>query len=237
LVYCTCLPEKGEIRLLRIENVSFSYKVKKIKKTILEDFSISLQDGENLCICGSSKSGKSSLVYLMSGLKKPDAGKIFFNNIELNLLTKKKLEELRHKEFGFIFREHFLINYLSIRENIMIAAVKRESESKRRFENFCEILGIAEIMDAFPYQLSSAQKHRAAIARALVNSPKILFADEPMAELDCKSQIQLMNLLLDYCAGSGCSVIMTAGDCQTESFFDNKIYLNTPLTCTGALNG
>jgi len=219
--------------LLRIENVSFSYKVKKIKKTILEDFSISLQDGENLCICGSSKSGKSSLVYLMSGLKKPDAGKIFFNNIELNLLTKKKLEELRHKEFGFIFREHFLINYLSIRENIMIAAVKRESESKRRFENFCEILGIAEIMDAFPYQLSSAQKHRAAIARALVNSPKILFADEPMAELDCKSQIQLMNLLLDYCAGSGCSVIMTAMDSHTESFFDNKIHLKSLLTSAG----
>ena len=219
--------------MLRIENVSFSYKVKKIKKTILEDFSISLQDGENLCICGSSKSGKSSLVYLMSGLKKPDAGKIFFNNIELNLLTKKKLEELRHKEFGFIFREHFLINYLSIRENIMIAAVKRESESKRRFENFCEILGIAEIMDAFPYQLSSAQKHRAAIARALVNSPKILFADEPMAELDCKSQIQLMNLLLDYCAGSGCSVIMTAMDSHTESFFDNKIHLKSLLTSAG----
>ncbi|HQO12863.1 MAG TPA: ATP-binding cassette domain-containing protein, partial [Petrotogaceae bacterium] len=121
-----------------MEKVSFSYKVKKLKKNILEDFSISLQSGENLCICGDSKSGKSTLLYLMSGLKKPDAGSVFFNSMALNRMEKKKLEELRQKEFGFIFQKHFLINYLSIRENIMIAAVKRENESKRRLELFCE---------------------------------------------------------------------------------------------------
>ncbi len=219
--------------MLRMEKVSFSYKVKKLKKNILEDFSISLQSGENLCICGDSKSGKSTLLYLMSGLKKPDAGSVFFNSMALNRMEKKKLEELRQKEFGFIFQKHFLINYLSIRENIMIAAVKRENESKRRLELFCEMLGITELMDTFPYQLSPVQKYRVSIARALINSPKIIFADEPMANLDCTNQRLLVNLLFDYCERSGCSVIMTTMDSHTESFFDNKIHLKSLLTSAG----
>jgi putative ABC transport system ATP-binding protein len=143
----------------------------------VDGVSLEVQAGEFVGILGPSGSGKSSLLYLLAGLKSPSGGTIRFREKALDVLPPREMAALRRKEFGFIFQNHFLINYLTGEENVRTAG---EGDAGRLFED----LRVAHCRDKFPWQMSAGEKQRIAIARAVIHRPSVVFADEPTASLD-----------------------------------------------------
>lgn len=143
----------------------------------VDGVSLEVKEGEFVGILGPSGSGKSSLLYLLAGLKSPTGGAILFRERPLTALSPRETAALRRREFGFIFQNHFLINYLTGEENIRTGG---GGEIPRLLEE----LRVGHCRDKFPWQMSAGEKQRIAIARAVVHRPSVVFADEPTASLD-----------------------------------------------------
>jgi putative ABC transport system ATP-binding protein len=163
----------------------------------LKNVDFSLEKGEMVGISGPSGSGKSSLLYLLSGLKKPMSGTVYYRDMDLQDLSQQAAAALRKKEFGFIFQKHFLIEYLSVLDNILIASGRNKSDHAYA-ECLLERLSISNISNKKPYQLSGGQRQRAAVARALINKPSVIFADEPTVSLDHRNAREVMNVLSEF---------------------------------------
>ncbi|WP_238883066.1 ABC transporter ATP-binding protein [Clostridium sp. YIM B02551] len=161
----------------------------------IKDINITFNSGELYGILGPSGCGKSTLLYLLSGLRRPTSGKVLFDDINIGELNDKELSSFRMKNFGFIFQRHFLVNYLSTLDNVLVP-VDKEANKYREFaqEMLCD-LGLKELMNKKPYEISGGQRQRVAIARALINRPKVIFADEPTASLDHQNAQSVMNFL------------------------------------------
>lgn len=163
------------------------------QKVVLNKINLTIKEGESVVLLGPSGSGKSSLIYLLSALKKPTEGDIIFDG---NVLSDKKdTSPERYESFGFIFQQHFLIPYFTVLENVMIA--KKTSDSQEKSIAILKKLGLEDHLNKKPHQLSGGQRQRVAIARALVKEPRILFADEPTASLDHTTALEVMELLRD----------------------------------------
>jgi putative ABC transport system ATP-binding protein len=143
----------------------------------VDGVSLDVEEGEFVGILGPSGSGKSSLLYLLAGLKSPTSGEVRFGVQTYGGLTQDGLAEFRRSNFGFIFQNHFLINHLTSLENVRTAG---DGDSARLMDE----LGVGSCRDKFPWQMSAGEKQRVAIARAVVHRPKVVFADEPTASLD-----------------------------------------------------
>lgn len=160
----------------------------------LKNVDFSLEKGEMVGISGPSGSGKSSLLYLLSGLKKPMSGIVYYKDMDLQDITQQSAAALRKEEFGFIFQKHFLIEYLSVLDNILIAS-ERTRKDLEYAKFLLERLDIGKLSSKRPYQLSGGQRQRVAVARALINKPSIIFADEPTVSLDHKNAREVMDVL------------------------------------------
>ncbi len=180
--------------MFEIKNIFFKYKSRfKKEKIIFKDFNMSFVDGKNILIKGESGSGKTTLLNLLSGLIRPDSGDIIYNDLNLNEIDDKTRDNIRNQDFGFVFQESFFIDYLTIKENILLPVKK--GKPKISPEKLSEKLDILEILDKFPNEISGGQKQRASIARALINNPKVLFVDEPTSALDLNNKKIVINLI------------------------------------------
>jgi putative ABC transport system ATP-binding protein len=168
------------------------------------DISLSVEKSEFLGILGPSGSGKSSLLYMMSGLKNPTSGRVFFNDSELSKLTDSERSNLRLKRFGFVFQQPYLLGYLSAIENIL--AISPDSEA--RANELLTELGLGGKSGRLPHQLSGGERQRLCVARALINNPDVIFADEPTASLDGKNGHLVVELLRKH-RGDGALVMVT----------------------------
>ncbi len=157
---------------------------------------------------GPSGSGKSSLLYLLSGLKHANEGDVTFEGNAYQHLNNDKLILLRRTRYGFIFQQHFLINYLSVFENVMVGALEQTPAARERARALIAELALEKQSNRLPWQLSIGQRQRVAIARALINEPAIVFADEPTASLDQTTGHQVVDLLAHY-RGHGSIVFVT----------------------------
>ncbi len=158
-------------------NLSLVYRDAANDVRAVDGVSLEVKEGEFIGILGPSGSGKSSLLYLLAGLKAPSSGEVRFAGQALGELTQDRLAEFRRANFGFIFQNHFLINHLTSLENIHAAG---DQDSAPLLED----LRVSHCRDKFPWQMSAGEKQRVAIARAVVHRPKVVFADEPTASLD-----------------------------------------------------
>ncbi len=165
------------------------------KTTCLKDVSISVKPGEMTVIQGPSGSGKSSLIYLLSGLRIPTSGTVYINDVDLESYSPYEKDVLRKEKFGFVFQRLFLLNYLSALENVMIGIHHKVTDSKQFALSLLKKLGILHLADKKPPYLSQGQRQRIAIARALANTPEVIFADEPTAALDHENALDVMNVL------------------------------------------
>jgi putative ABC transport system ATP-binding protein len=143
----------------------------------VDGVSLEVRPGEFVGILGPSGSGKSSLLYLLAGLKRPSGGNVVFRDRPLESLSSDETAALRRREFGFIFQNHFLINYLTGVENVHTGGTGDSA-------NLFDVLHVAHCREKFPWQMSAGEKQRVAIARAVVHRPSVIFADEPTASLD-----------------------------------------------------
>lgn len=194
--------------VLEAKNVSLIYRNGDDVTYAVNKASIIVRADEFLGLVGPSGSGKSSLLYLLSGLKHANEGTITFEGNAYSELRNGRLVALRRERFGFIFQQHFLINYLSVLENVMVAAPAGDKTALPRARELLAELGLEKMFKRFPWQLSIGQRQRVAIARALINNPAVVFADEPTAALDHATGYQVVELLAHY-RGRGSIVFVT----------------------------
>jgi putative ABC transport system ATP-binding protein len=164
----------------------------------LRDINVSIEQNKFIGILGPSGSGKSSLLYLLAGLKETSTGKVLYNQRDFKGMKEDEKSDIRKKEFGFVFQKHFLIEYMTILHNVLAVTNDVSQESIEKAMYLLERLGIAEFANKRPSQLSGGQSQRVAIARALINDPKVIFGDELTASLDHNSTWEVMNFLKEY---------------------------------------
>ncbi|WP_448588226.1 ABC transporter ATP-binding protein [Thermocrinis sp.] len=164
---------------------------------ILKGIDLEVFDGEFVSIIGASGSGKSSLLYIMGLLDKPTEGEVFFEGDKISYLQDRKLAYIRNKRIGFVFQFHYLVQELSILDNIILPALKSglsQSEARKRAMELLERLGLRGKENRKPYEISGGEMQRTAIARALINSPRVLLADEPTGNLDSSNTQKVMDI-------------------------------------------
>lgn len=186
--------------MFEIKNITMIYDMEKSEKLYaLGGFDLTLPDKGLVGIIGPSGSGKSTLMYCLSTLKKPTDGKILYNGRELTGLSNREREELRRKEFGFVFQRHFLVPYMTAFDNVTVAAERSGADTDERAVSLLSGFGLGEReIRKRPAKLSGGQRQRTAIARAMINQPEVLFADEPTAALDHGSAFAVMDILKEY---------------------------------------
>lgn len=186
--------------MFEINNLTLIYDMDKEEKVYaINNVSLTLPDTGLIGIIGPSGSGKSSLMYCLSTLKKPTDGEILYNGKRYSSLSKKEMKSLRREQFGFVFQRHFLIGYMSVLDNVIVSSKLPKDMAKQKGRELLSSMRIKTTeMNKRPRHLSGGQRQRCAIARALINEPAVIFADEPTASLDHENAFHVMNQLKNY---------------------------------------
>lgn len=180
--------------LLQAVNVTLTYRDGQNIIYAVREVNLAVAAGEFVGILGPSGSGKTSLLYVLSGIRPAGAGQVYFNGQDIDTDVVSR-EELRRRNFGFVFQQYFLINYLSVLQNIVVGALRDDAQSRERARELVSELGMAGLEGRKPYELSAGQRQRVAIGRAMINSPRVVFADEPTANLDPSTGANVMEVL------------------------------------------
>ncbi len=185
--------------MIKNEHVTKTYQMGEVDLTVIKDMNISIGHGEFVAIVGPSGSGKSTVLNLLGCLDKPTTGRVIIADVDVTELDRTELARFRGEKIGFIFQSFNLIPVLSVYENIEYPLIMiqnlPESERHRRIIQLLEEVDMLDQKEKFPDQLSGGQRQRVAIARALVTEPKIVFADEPTANLDTRTSQQIIALM------------------------------------------
>jgi putative ABC transport system ATP-binding protein len=184
--------------MLRGESLTLTYQDGSKTLDAVHDVSVTIEDHQFIGILGPSGSGKSSLLYLLSGLRRPNQGEVYLDGRAYGKMSDRERVALRRTEFGFVFQQHFLINYLTVLENVMVAAPVQDRAHAEQASALLADLGMGEMLHRFPYELSGGERQRVAIARATIHRPRVIFADEPTGLLDRRTGLQVMALLRGY---------------------------------------
>lgn len=186
------------MKIIEASELTKTYTIDARPIQVLDHVSLTVNAGEFLVIKGSSGSGKSTLLSLLSGLDNPTSGQIFINGAEITNKSEDELAPLRNKTLGFVFQSFHLVPSLSSLENVIFPAeLAGDAEAENRGRTLLNRVGLSQRATNFPNQLSGGEKQRVAICRALINDPKILFADEPTGNLDTKNGEAILELLLE----------------------------------------
>ena len=199
--------------MIKVKNLTHYYNNDKA----LENINLEINKGEFVCLVGESGSGKSTLLSIISTLLKPTKGELFFEN--LNYKNIKDIDDFRKTNIGFIFQFHYLINYLTVIENIKLA---NEKATENEIHNLLKILRIDNLSNKYPNEISGGQRQRVSIARALINKPKVIIADEPTGNLDSKNSLNVFEIFKKL-SQEQVTVIVATHD-KNLAQIANKIY-------------
>jgi lipoprotein-releasing system ATP-binding protein len=193
---------------------------------VLKSLSMKLSAGGSMAVLGPSGCGKSTLLNIIGALDKPSDGRIRFMGQELTSLNEEKLAFIRNQEIGFVFQMHHLLPHLTVLENVLIPTLayphkNRNEFHQKRARELIEKMGISQCMERRPGELSGGQRQRAAVARALINSPKLLLADEPTGSLDHETALSVMNLLSDLNRTENISLVVVTHAADLGRQFKN----------------
>ena len=186
--------------------------------TILSELNFSIDSGSHLIISGPSGSGKSTLINLMSGLYRPTSGHVSFESNDYSKLTDKDIDEMRAKNFGLIFQRLHLIKHLTVEQNILLGFNKIKLPN---IEKLIEDIGLTAKKKQLAKDLSFGESQRVAIARGVVNNPKIIFADEPTSSLDDENTKRVLKLISAQANKNKSSIVISTHDERVKKFFKN----------------
>ncbi len=211
-------------------------KTVQIKKSynnleVLKGIDLHIQKGEIVSIVGASGAGKSTLLQLLGTLDKPDSGEIFIDNQNIMNLTKNEIAHFRNQKLGFIFQFHNLLGEFTALENVLMPAYigGKNKESLQKAEHLLETLGLKDKMKNLPSQMSGGEQQRAAVARALINNPAIIFADEPSGNLDSKNANELHQLFFDLRNQFNQTFIVVTHNADLAKMADKKLVIQDGL--------
>ena len=191
--------EETIMTLLEVKNVRKIYTTRFGGNQVeaLHNVNFSVEQGEYVAIMGESGSGKTTLLNILAALDTPTGGKVYLKGRDLSGVKEREIAAFRRQNLGFVFQDFHLLDTFSLKDNIFLPLVlsgKTYAEMERRLTPVAERLGITEILNKFPYEVSGGQKQRAAVARALVTKPQLILADEPTGALDSRASDELLNL-------------------------------------------
>lgn len=226
------LHRKGEAymkhTILSAVDLSKSFAHNGSQLHILSHIHLEIYEEDFTVIMGASGSGKSTLLYAMSGMDRPTAGSVIYQDKDLAALSEKKLAGLRCTDFGFIFQQMHLVSNLSLFENIAVSGYLNKQHSaaeiNARTNDLLEQMGISHVKNHLPSQVSGGEQQRCAIARAVIHQPKLLFADEPTGALNRKNTTEVLNLLTDLNT-NGQSILMVTHDLRAALRASRLLYL------------
>jgi putative ABC transport system ATP-binding protein len=198
-------------KAIEVQNVCKSFQLADSTLDVLKNINLEVERGEFISIMGPSGSGKSTLLYLMGGLDKVSQGSIRVNGVDMQQLGDAAESRMRRNDIGFVFQAYNLIDNLTLEENILLPALldgKKKKDVIQKAEELMETVGILQRRHHTPRELSGGEQQRTAIARALINDPAILFADEPIGNLDSKTGQEILGLLRDINREKGITILM-----------------------------
>ena len=215
--------------ILEAKDLSKSFAHEGGQIHVLTNLNLSIYEGDFTVIMGSSGSGKSTLLYAISGMDKATSGIVLYNGKNINDMKEKELSKLRHTDFGFVFQQMHLVSNLTLFENVCISGYlnkdKKASDIKEYALELFKKMNIDDVKTHLPSQVSGGEQQRCAIARAVINKPAIVFADEPTGALNKKNSIEVLDLLSSL-NNDGQSIIMVTHDIRGALRADRILYLS-----------
>ncbi len=214
--------------IIKTNSLTKIYGKKSSAFTALDNINLDIKQGESIAVVGKSGSGKSTLMHLLALLDSPSSGSVIINNVDSHKLSIKKMDLLRNQNFGFVFQQFFLSPHESVLDNVVlplkIAGISR-SERKKRGLEVLEAVDLADKSKDKAVNLSGGQKQRACIARALINNPTIIFADEPTGNLDSITGQMIENLLFQLNKDKNITLLIVTHDDDLANRCQRQIYI------------
>ena len=217
---------KGAERLLEARGLGRDYRLDGATICALKTVDIAVAAGEFVSIMGPSGSGKSTLLNLLGGLDGPTRGSVLIDGIDLARLGERELARLRRRTMGFVFQRHDLLPALTATENVEVPLLLDglpEAERVSRVLAALDLVGLIDKAGSLPDELSGGQRQRVGIARALVNAPRIVLADEPTGNLDSATSAEIMESLVGLCRGSDCALVVVTHDPAVAALADRTL--------------
>ncbi len=215
--------------IISVKDLTKIYKTRNIEYIALRDVTLDIRKGEFIVIAGPSGSGKTTFLDLIGLLDTPTKGRILINNVDVTDFNENQRAKFRRENIGFVFQSYNLIPYLTVAENVELSLIAKSISPLRRKKKVEEILskvpGMLELKDKKANELSAGQQQRVAIARALANDPKILIADEPTANLDSKTGLEIVRLLKELNENSGITIVMATHDVEMMKYADRIVHI------------
>ncbi len=215
--------------MIKVSNLNKSYQSGALPIHVLKDISLSIDKGMFVAVMGRSGSGKTTLLRQLGLLDEPETGEIFIDGIDVSTLSDNDQTYFRLYNLGYIFQDYFLLPELTAWENVylplMANAITYEQDYKAIAKDVLVTVGLADKLESYPTELSGGQQQRVAVARAIAHKPKILFADEPCANLDSESSFMVMELLRKLNHETGQTILMVSHEDEDKDWVDQVIYL------------
>ena len=216
-------------KVIQIKNVKKVYRMGKEKIAAINNISLDISYGEICCLLGKSGSGKSTLLNLIAGLEKPTKGSIIFNRCHMERMNEDQLAKFRQQYVGFVFQSYNLLSTLTALENVTLPLIFRKvppAERNKRAKEMLDAVGLSERANHKPSEMSGGQQQRVSIARAFINSPQVVIADEPTGNLDTKTTYEMMDLITGLAQKNKQTLVIVTHDLEISEYADRIIHLS-----------
>lgn len=215
--------------ILEVHNVKkiYTQRLGSVRVTALSNVTFSVEKGEYIAIMGESGSGKTTLLNILAALDKPTSGSVLLDGTDITSIKEKNIAKFRRDNLGFVFQEFNLLDNFTVRDNILLPLVLMGIPQDKMFNRLAPTaknLGITELLDKYPYEISGGQKQRTAAARAMITDPKILLADEPTGALDSKSSDELLSLFAVF-NKQGQTILMVTHSVKAASRANRVLFI------------